>query len=299
MDTGIRFPDSGLQFPIMVTFPNAKVNLGLHIVSRRKDGYHNIETCFVPIPLRDILEVIEVGRRSGDRRSDETFQFTTSGLAIPGNPEENLCVRAYQLLKADFNLFPVQIHLHKIIPMGGGLGGGSSNASFLLRSLNELFSLSLTDKQLESYASQLGSDCPFFIRNQPVLASGTGNQFDDISLDLNGKYIVLIFPEIAVSTAEAYSQVIPRQANSQAQSVSLHERLSQPAEGWKENVVNDFEASVFAQYPILATIKEQLYSAGAFYASMSGSGSTMYGLFHQKPNISSISRNYLVWQNTL
>ncbi|MGB3589031.1 MAG: 4-(cytidine 5'-diphospho)-2-C-methyl-D-erythritol kinase [Tunicatimonas sp.] len=278
----------------MVVFPNAKINLGLHIASKREDGYHNIETCFVPIPLRDILEAIETGRPL-----DDNFQFTTSGLTIPGKPEENLCVRAYQLLQADFNLPPAQIHLHKIIPMGGGLGGGSSDASFLLCSLNELFSLSLTEKQLEGYASRLGSDCPFFIRNQPVLASGTGNQFEDISLDLKGKYIVLVFPNITVSTAEAYAKVIPRRTNSSATSASLNERLSQPTEEWKENLVNDFEVSVFAQYPILATVKEQLYDAGAFYASMSGSGSTIYGLFHQEPDISSISRNYSVWQNQL
>ncbi|WKN45134.1 4-(cytidine 5'-diphospho)-2-C-methyl-D-erythritol kinase [Tunicatimonas pelagia] len=273
----------------MVVFPNAKINLGLHVVSKREDGYHNIETCFVPIPLRDILEVIE----------SKAFQFTTSGLSIPGKPEDNLCVRAYELLQTDFDLPPVQIHLHKIIPMGGGLGGGSSNASFLLRSLNELFSLSLTDDRLEGYASQLGSDCPFFIRNQPVLASGTGNEFQEISLDLSGKHIVLVFPDISVSTAEAYAKVVPRQVNPSMPSASLHELIKQSAEKWTDNLANDFEASVFARYPVLEDIKKQLYDAGAFYASMSGSGSTMYGLFPQAPDISDLSRTYSVWQSKL
>lgn len=278
----------------MVVFPNAKINLGLHIISKREDGYHNIETCFIPIPLRDILEVIEA-----DRRSDETFQFTTSGLAIPGRPEENLCVQAYRLLQADFDLPPVKIHLHKIVPMGGGLGGGSSDASFLLRSLNELFSLSLTDDRLESYASQLGSDCPVFIRNQPVLATGTGYQFKDVSLDLSEKHIVLVFPEISVSTAEAYADVIPRQVNPQLPSVQLSELLKQPVEKWKESLVNDFETSVFARYSILKDIKEQLYDAGAFYASMSGSGSTMYGLFHQEPDTANLRSHYSIWHDVL
>ena len=270
----------------MVVFPNAKINLGLHIVSKRQDGYHNIETCFVPIPLRDILEVIEA----------KAFQFDTSGLSIPGKSENNLCVRAYELLQTDFDLPPVQIHLHKIIPMGGGLGGGSSNASFLLCSLNDLFSLSLTDEQLESYASQLGSDCPFFIRNQPVLASGTGNEFQEISLDLSGKYIVLVFPDVAISTAQAYAEVVPRH-NSQLSTIPLDDLLkgSEP-NNWKSTVVNDFEPSVFAQHPILQNIKEQLYQTGAFYASMSGAGSTLYGLFEQKPDVDRLSKSYSVWQ---
>ncbi|MEM6841571.1 MAG: 4-(cytidine 5'-diphospho)-2-C-methyl-D-erythritol kinase [Bacteroidota bacterium] len=270
----------------MVVFPNAKINLGLHIVSKREDGYHNIETCFVPIPLRDILEVIE----------GETFQFDASGLPILGKTEDNLCVKAYHLLKSDFDLPPVQIHLHKIIPMGGGLGGGSSDASFLLRSLNELFSLSLTREQLEGYASQLGSDCPFFIRNQPVLATGTGDQFQDISLDLGGKHIALVFPDISVSTAQAYAGVVPRQ-NAQTSSVSLSDNLiGSGLSNWRDSVVNDFEPSVFAQHPVLQNIKEQLYQMGAFYASMSGSGSTLYGLFEQEPDLNALGKAYSVWQ---
>lgn len=276
----------------MVVFPNAKINLGLHIVSKRADGYHNLETCFVPIPLRDILEIIE---GSGD-----TFQFSTSGLAIPGKDQDNLCVKAYQLLKADFDLPPVQMHLHKIIPMGGGLGGGSSDASFVLRSLNKLFTLSLDNQQLEEYASQLGSDCPFFIRNYPVLATGTGNQFQELSIDISGKHIALIFPSIAVTTAEAYAQVVPREASGKEQTVTLAEILeTDDPKQWKEKLVNDFEPSVFAQHPTLEEIKDQLYDVGAFYASMSGSGSTMYGLFNHTPDLSELESSYRVWQSAL
>ena len=276
----------------MVVFPNAKINLGLHIVSKRDDGYHNLETCFVPIPLRDILEVIK-----GD---SDTFQFSTSGLAIAGKDQDNLCIQAYQLLKADFNLPPVQMHLHKIIPMGGGLGGGSSDASFVLRSLNELFALSLDNSQLEKYASQLGSDCPFFIRNHPVLATGTGNRFQELSLDLSGKHIVLVFPDIAVTTADAYAQAVPREMSTKNQSASLAETLkTQDPKQWKGELVNDFEHSVFAQHPSLREIKNQLYNAGAFYASMSGSGSTLYGLFDQEPDADDLKNSYRTWKSVL
>lgn len=275
----------------MVVFPNAKINLGLHIVSKRADGYHNLETCFIPIPLRDILEIIE--------GSGGTFQFSTSGLAIPGKDQDNLCVRAYQLLKADFDLPPIQMHLHKIIPMGGGLGGGSSDASFALRSLNELFKLSLDNHQLEKYASQLGSDCPFFIRNHLVLATGTGNQFRELSTDISGNHIALIFPNVAVTTAKAYAQVIPREVRSEKQ-ITLAEILETvDPKQWKEKLVNDFESSVFAQYPSLQKIKNKLYEVGAFYASMSGSGSTLYGLFDHIPDLSELENGYQIWQSAI
>jgi len=276
----------------MVVFPNSKINLGLHIVSKRADGYHNIETCFVPVvSLRDILEAI-VG-------SNGAFQFTSSGLVIPGRPDDNLCVKAYRLLKTGFDLPPVQMHLHKIIPMCGVLGGGSSDASFVLLCLNEMFELGLDDETLENYASQLGSDCPFFIRNQTVLATGTGNQFQDITIDLNGNYIALVFPEIAVATADAYAGVVPRQS-ANGPSTSLAELLQnhRPDE-WKDTIVNDFEASVFKKYPELAEVKNQLYQAGAYYASMSGSGSTLYGLFDYDPDLESLETNYRTWTGKL
>lgn len=269
----------------MVVFPNAKINLGLHILRKRTDGYHDIETCFVPIPLRDALEIME-----GDE-----FRFNASGLGIPGREQDNLCVKAYHLLQAEFDLPPVLIHLHKIIPMGGGLGGGSSDASSMLRSLNELFQLSLDDEQLEAYASRLGSDCPFFIRNQVVLASGTGNQFQPVKLKLEGTYVVLVFPQIMVPTAEAYAGVEPKMPE-----VPLKEILEgTPLEQWKSRLVNDFERSVFGQYPELSQIKKQLYESGAWYASMSGSGSTIYGLFDHRPDVSTLSGSYKIWQGQL
>ncbi|MEM9674186.1 MAG: 4-(cytidine 5'-diphospho)-2-C-methyl-D-erythritol kinase [Cyclobacteriaceae bacterium] len=283
----------------MVVFPNAKINLGLHIVSKRADGYHNLETCFVPVPLKDILEIIETERSPDDQHVGGSPRFTSSGLDIPGDPKDNLCVKAYQLLQADLDLPPVQMHLHKIIPMGGGLGGGSSNASFALQCLNEIFDLGLNAQTLENYASQLGSDCPFFIRNQPVLATGTGNKFQDITIDLSGNYIALVFPKIAVATAEAYAGVVPRQT-ADSPSTSLAELLQNysPTE-WKDTVINDFENSVFRKYPELAEIKNQLYQAGAYYASMSGSGSTLYGMFDHNPDLGSLETYYQTWKETL
>ena len=267
----------------MVVFPNAKINLGLRIVRKREDGYHDLETCFVPIPLRDILEIVE----------GEAFHFETSGLAISGSAEDNLCTKAYHLLQQAFDLPPVKMHLHKIIPMGAGLGGGSADASFVLRCLNKIFDLKLSDNKLEDYASQLGSDCPFFIRNQPVLASGTGNQFQPLNLNLSGKFIGLVFPDISVSTAEAYAKVQP-----QLPEASLRTLLEDTDSAeWKDSLINDFEPSVFAQHPKLQQIKDKLYEAGAFYASMSGSGSTLYGLFHQEPDLTLLEKTYSVWKS--
>lgn len=259
---------------VMVVFPNAKINLGLNIIKKRKDGYHDIASCFVPVPYYDVLEIIE------SRKSD----FTSSGLSIPDKPEKNLCVKAYRMLKKDFGLPEVNIYLHKLIPVGGGLGGGSSDASYTLKCLNTLFELFLDDSILEDYAARLGSDCPFFIRNKPVMAYGTGNEFEGISLDLTGKYIVLVTPPVHVSTAEAYAGVTPVMPGS-----DLKEVLEQaPAAQWKELINNDFEGSVIQKYPQLARIKAELYEAGAFYASMSGSGSTLYGLFDVEPDINQL-----------
>ena len=267
----------------MVIFPNAKINLGLQIVGKREDGYHNILSCFYPLPWCDILEIAE-GKK---------FRFESSGIPIPGKPEDNLCVKAYQMLKHDFQLPPVHIYLHKQIPMGAGLGGGSADASFTLKYLNELFHLFLDDSVLEDYAIQLGSDCPFFIKNQPVLASGRGEQFEQISLDLSGKYVALVTPPIHVATAAAYAGVKPRQPDT-----DLKEILeNHPLHLWKDAVVNDFEVSVFQQYPQIGKIKETLYNLGAMYASMSGSGSSVYGIFEQPADISgSFPKEYIIWQ---
>ncbi len=264
----------------MVVFPNAKINLGLQILRERKDGYHDIASCFVPVPYCDVLEIIE----------SKKFGFTASGVSIPGKPKENLCVRAYHLLQKDFGLPPSSMYLHKLVPVGAGLGGGSADASFALKCLNELFELYLEDSLLEDYAAQLGSDCPFFIRNQAVMAYGTGNEFEEISLDLSGKHIVLVLPPLSVSTAEAYAGVVPTAA-----STDLKQIIEQPpGAAWKDLIRNDFEASVFKKYPLLADIKQRLYQAGAFYASMSGSGAAVYGLFDTPPLLGSLPDNYLI-----
>ena len=267
----------------MIVFPNAKINLGLQITGKRDDGYHNILSCFYPLPWCDILEIVE----------SQKFKFESSGLPVPGKAEDNLCVKAYQLLKKDFQLPPVHICLHKQIPMGAGLGGGSADASFTLKVLNELFYLFLDDTILEDYALQLGSDCPFFINNQPVLASGRGEKFQPIALTLSGKYVVMVTPPVHISTGAAYAGVQPRQPD-----VSLKQILEEkPVHVWKDHVANDFEVSVFQQFPQIGAIKEQLYTMGAAYASMSGSGASVYGIFEEEKAINnSFPDDYLVWQ---
>ncbi len=248
----------------MVVFPHCKINLGLHVISKRDDGYHNIETCFYPVPWRDVLEIIKSNQ----------FSFSQSGLKIPGNAGENLCVKAYQLLQKDFNLTPVQIHLHKVIPTGAGLGGGSSDAAFTLRALNYIFNLNLSQTALKSYAAQLGSDCAFFIDDKPMLASGRGEILSETSFSLKGKHLVIIKPDIHVSTAEAYSGVKPKQP---VQTIS--KIINEPILNWKNNLSNDFEESVFKKYAVIKETKEKLYLNGARYASMSGSGAAVFGIF--------------------
>lgn len=265
----------------MVVFPNAKINIGLNILKKRKDGYHDIASCFVPVPYYDVLEIIE----------SKKFSFASSGLSIPGKPKDNLCVKAYRLLKRDFGLPDVSIYLHKLIPIGAGLGGGSSDAAFVLKCLNVLFELYLDDSILEDYAAQLGSDCPFFIKNQPIMAYGTGDAFKDITLDLSDLYIALITPPIHVSTAEAYAGVSPALTDADLKVILEQAPINQ----WKDKVRNDFEVSVFQKHSELADIKNTLYKTGALYASMSGSGSTLYGLFDAEPQLAnSLKKNALV-----
>jgi 4-diphosphocytidyl-2-C-methyl-D-erythritol kinase len=267
----------------MILFPNAKINLGLKIIEKRKDGFHNLETCFYPIPWQDALEVIE---------SSKT-QFTATGLEIPGKQEENLCLRAYKILSKDYSLPPVSIHLHKTIPVGAGLGGGSSDASFTLKALNELFNLFLDPVLLEQYAVQLGSDCPFFVKNEPVFASGTGNIFEPLHLDLSGYFIIVIFPNVHISTAEAFSGIIPSRSESNCKKVLEN---SSP-EDWRRLLNNDFEEVVFKKFPILPSIKEYLYQKGAVFSSMSGSGSAIYGIFKDKPQLEpEVYDKYIIWE---
>jgi 4-diphosphocytidyl-2-C-methyl-D-erythritol kinase len=259
----------------MICFPNAKINLGLNVVEKRTDGYHNIETIFVPIGIKDALEIVHAPELN------EPYQWTNTGRVVDVPAEHNICIKALQLIRNQFpELSPVKIHLHKTIPFGAGLGGGSSNGAFMLTLLNDTFNLGLEKEQLIQMASQLGADCAFFIENNPVFATGIGNILNPIELDLSGYFLGLILPEIHVSTQEAYGSLTPKSPK-----INLSEAIRQPIDTWRDNIVNDFETTVFKKHPELATIKEYLYNQGAVYASMSGSGSSVYGLFKEEPQL--------------
>ena len=253
----------------MITFPNAKINLGLNIIEKRPDGYHNLETIFYPINLQDALEVT---RRENN---DKEYTLHISGSPLEGEPEDNLVVKAYKLLKKDYpGLLPVDIHMYKHIPAGAGLGGGSSDAACMIKLLNDKFSLGLSTERMEEYAVKLGADCSFFIRNKPVFATGIGNLFEPVELSLKGYHIILIKPDIFVSTRDAFAEIKPVRP-----AVSLKEIVKQPMETWKNSMKNDFEDSVFKKFPEITAIKDELYDLGAVYAAMSGSGSSVYGIF--------------------
>ena len=252
----------------MLAFPNIKINLGLSITEKRPDGYHNLETVFYPVALEDALEI----RTSPN--ADRKFTLHQHGMEIAGNPEDNLVVKAYLLMDKEFHLPPVEIHLYKHIPSGAGLGGGSSDAAFMLKLLNEHYNLQLSDKQLKDYAATLGADCAFFIKNTPTYAEGIGNIFSPIELSLKGYRIMIVKPDVFVSTREAFANIRPHRPE-----YPVREVIRRPVAEWKDTLINDFEASVFPQYPVIGEIKEELYHQGAIYASMSGSGSSVFGLF--------------------
>ena len=254
----------------MITFPNAKINLGLHITEKRPDGYHNLETVFYPIPLEDALEVTEL------TDSTEKCVLHPPGISIAGETEDNLVVKAYRQLDKLFDLPPVQIHLLKHIPSGAGLGGGSSDAAYMLKLLNGKFALNLTDEQLEEQASKLGADCAFFVRNRPTYAEGIGNVFSSVTLSLKGYRIWVVKPDVFVSTRDAFAHITPHRPDH-----NLRETIQLPLEMWKDRLVNDFEGSVFPKFPLIGEIKEEMYRQGARYASMSGSGSSVYGIFDE------------------
>lgn len=250
----------------MIRFPNCKINLGLYITRRRNDGYHDLETIFYSVALCDALEVIPAQQTA----------LHLSGLAVAGDTHNNLVWKAYELLQKEFpdKVSTLDIYLHKAIPMGAGMGGGSADGAFMLRLLNDFYILGLTDEQLAAKALQLGSDCPFFIYNTPQFATGRGEQMQPINIDLSNHSIQLICPQVHISTAAAFKMITPTAA-----AFDLRSLDKLPIEEWKHYMSNDFEAPVFAQHPALAAIKEQLYSQGAIYAAMSGSGSTIYGIF--------------------
>ena len=247
----------------MIVYPNAKINIGLNVLEKQADGYHKLSSVFYPVnELCDMLEILPA----------KHFSFSSSGIAIPGN--SNICVKAFELLKADFEIENVKMHLHKKIPIGAGLGGGSSDGAFALKALNEIFKLKLSIIKLEDYALQLGADCPFFIENSPKYITGIGEKMMDISLDLSPYKLKFIFPELYISTAEAYEGIIPK-----IPEYNLLDLISEPIESWKSIVKNDFEISAFVKHDYLKNIKQKLYDDGAIYASMTGSGSVIYGVF--------------------
>lgn len=267
----------------MLLFPNAKINLGLHITGKRADGYHELATVFYPVLLKDMLEIVQSDEAATNLapQSNSTIIFTTTGLTIPGEPDKNLCVKAYHLLKKDYpELAAIQMHLHKIIPMGAGLGGGSADGAFALRLINQKFQLNLSDQQLIHYAAQLGSDCPFFILNKPCFATGRGELLEPINLDLSNYQFILVNPHIHLSTKWAFEQLTPSKPQTDLRAI-----VQQPIETWKNNLSNDFEAPIAKHYPEIQSIKDMLYANGAIYASMTGSGSTVFGIFSKNATI--------------
>ena len=268
----------------MICFPNAKINLGLNIVRKRADGYHDIETIFYPIPVKDALEITLA----------DVTSFTQSGIPIDAPAEKNLVMRALAKLKENHPLPELQVGLLKAIPFGAGLGGGSSDAAFMLKLVNDFCRLHIPEGELEGMASELGADCAFFIRNTPVFASGIGNVFEPVGLSLQGWHLCLVKPDVSVPTSSAYSMVKP-----QKPALSLKEIILRPVEEWSGLMVNDFEASVFPKYPIIQRIKELLYDEGAVYASMSGSGSSVFGLFKEETDLKTRFPDCFVWEGAL
>lgn len=253
----------------MIGFPNAKINVGLFITQKRADGFHDLETIFLPVHWCDAMEFVV----------SEEVEFSASGIFLSGDAESNLVMKAYRMLQHDFNLPALKIHLHKVIPFGAGLGGGSSDGAFMLSMLNKEFALNLSGSDLEAYAARLGSDCPFFIRNTPVFACGRGEIMEPVNLSLNNWFILIIKPPVEVPTAKAFQWIVPKRPEH-----SLKSLVELPVEQWKESIVNQFESSVFQLYPEIKEVKDKLYDLGAAYASMSGSGSCVFGLFSELPN---------------
>ncbi len=269
----------------MICFPNSKINLGLNIVGRRPDGFHNIESIFVPLCLADIMEVViaPAGRAP-------SVKVNLSGIFPDIDPENTSVYQAWELIHGVFKVPPVQIALHKMIPSGAGLGGGSSDSAFMILALNELFDLDLTQKQLLHYMGIMGSDCSFFYYNRPGFMSGVGDIARPIELDLSGYFVYLVVPDVRISTPEAYAMVEP-----ETPSFSLEKIASVPPDQWKEVVVNDFEKVLSKAFPILGALKKEMYASGAFYSSLTGSGSGVFGLFESRPSENSFFKPYYSW----
>ncbi len=266
----------------MVDFPNGKINIGLSVTGKRKDGYHDIETIMYPVKLHDILEITATPGKD--------FKFSSSGIKIPGSNNGNLVCKTYDLMKRKYDLPSVNIYLHKIIPPGSGLGGGSADAAFTIKMLNKLFSLGLTSGEMADQAKLLGSDCAFFINNKPALAFGKGDQFKPIEIEIEKYFLVIIKPEIHISTADAYSWV-----KSSKKEMPLFELIKVPPGQWKKFIVNDFEVEVTSRYPLINDIIKKLYRLGSVFASLTGSGAAVFGIFDSEIEISGEFHNCFIW----
>lgn len=258
----------------MILFPQAKINLGLNVVERRPDGYHNLETVFFPVPLCDALEL---NAMADGFPSESDCDLKVTGISVEGDEQQNLVVKAYRLLKQEFPSLPrVHAHLHKAIPTQAGMGGGSSDGTAMLCALNRWQHLGLSDEQLIERAARLGADCPFFVLSRPAYAEGIGERLQPVALDLKGWYLAIVRPDIPVSTKEAFALVKPRRPE-----LNCREVVARPVEEWRGLLVNDFEQSVFSQHPEIGHVRDSLYDLGAVYSAMSGSGSAVFGLFRQ------------------
>ncbi len=274
----------------MLEFPNAKINIGLNIIRKRTDGFHDLETLFYPIGMHDILEFVPASTLP----DHSEYSFENSGINLTDPVEKNLCIKAYYLVKKKYPLPPLHIHLHKVIPPGAGLGGGSSNGAFMIRMLSRAFGLNIASAEMEEMAGKLGSDCPFFIRNQPAFATGRGNNFVPAEPMLSGYHLVVIYPWIHIDTSEAYSKAIPDESGKK-----LFESLKLPIHEWKQVICNDFEDHLLVEYPEIGDLKEALYRSGALYSSLSGSGSAVYGIFEKAVPLKGIPLEYSIWQGSL
>lgn len=271
----------------MISFPNAKINLGLNIVSKREDGYHNLETIFYPIPIHDALEIIEAKNSPHDT-------LIEAGNKVETHADDNLVMKALRAMRSKYDFPKLDVHLLKKIPFGAGLGGGSADAAFMLRLINDKFGLGASDKELADIAVKLGADCPIFIYNRPMYAEGIGEELEEIDLSLKGYYLVLVKPDVFVSTKDAFSKIKPATPQ-----MNLRTVAKLPIGEWKNHMINDFETSIFSLYPQVGEIKEELYKQGALYASMSGSGSSVFGIFDNEVDLHSEFESHFYWGGTL
>jgi 4-diphosphocytidyl-2-C-methyl-D-erythritol kinase len=272
----------------MISFPKAKINIGLRVTEKRPDGFHNIETIFYPIALSDALEFVV---SQGNRKEDE---LVITGINIRTKPEKNLVLRAVKRLRLDYPVPPLTIHLHKVIPAGAGLGGGSSDAACMIRSINKCFRFDISDDDLKGIGMEIGSDCPFFLNPVPSVGTGRGEVLKPIDPFLEGYHIILLNPGFLISTREAYYNCFPSRRD-----INLEDLIKRPVSEWKKSIVNDFEDFVFKVYPMVSELKEAIYKAGAVYSSMTGSGSTVFGLYKEKPHITDKMKEYLIYEGVL